>query len=279
MRLRLLRFAFVWPVALSAQAPLSRGFSVGPEVSLRIWVPEGSVRVEAWDRDSVRVVGSLGKGSRFVGSGGTQHASLVVESVDSKAMPLAHGELVVTVPRKALVWIKLAQGAVVASGTAGELKAITVSGTVTVSEAQGTVSVETIDAAVSITSVRGEVHVRGGSGRVQLSGINGTATTATVNGAVELRGDSLGSASLETIGGSIQVWGALEHSALIGLESHSGSITLHLNSKALPSLALTSRGGTVTNALGRGEGKAGHIVAHSFRGSIIVLPIAATVLR
>jgi hypothetical protein len=259
------------PTPLAAQSSLPYTFAVAPDVSMRIWVPTGTVRVETWDHDSIRVSGSIARGAHFFGGGAGRGAKLGVENYDSTNTTLPHGDLVVTVPRKAHVWIKMTDGQVVASKTAGELDVITVTGSIAVQDAAGVVSVETIDAAVNLARVSGEVRARSGGGRITLARIMGTLTAATVSGTIELTGAALQDARLETIGGGIIVCATVSPEALLDLETHNGPITLYLDRETLPSLSLSSRAGTVKNPLGPGNAGAGRIIARSFKGSINVL--------
>jgi DUF4097 and DUF4098 domain-containing protein YvlB len=259
------------PARLAAQASLPYTFAAAPDVSMRIWVPTGTVRVETWSRDSIRVSGTIGRGAHFFGGGAGRGAKLGVENYDSSNTTLAHGDLVVTVPSKAHVWIKMTDGRVAASNTAGELDVITVTGAIAVQDAEGVVSVETIDADVNLTRVSGEVRARSGGGRIMLARIMGTLTAATVSGAIDLTGASLQDARLETIGGGIIIHGTVAPEALLDLETHNGPITLYLDRQTLPSLTLSSRAGTVKNPLGLGNGGAGRIVARSFKGNINVV--------
>jgi len=259
------------PTPLAAQASLPYTFAVAPDVSMRIWVPTGTVRVETWTRDSIRVAGTIGRGAHFFGGGAGRGAKLGVENYDSANTTLAHGDLVVTVPRRAHVWIKMTDGQVLAVRTAGELDVITVTGTIAVQDAEGVVSVETIDAEVNVARVSGDVRARSGGGRISLARILGTLTAATVSGTIELTGASLQDARLETIGGGIIVHATVSPEALLDLETHNGPITLYLDRERLPALSLSSRAGTVNNALGPGSAGAGRIVARSFKGSINVV--------
>lgn len=241
---------------------------------MRIWVPEGKLRVETWDRDSIRVSGKVGRGAHFFGGGSGRSAKVGIEWDDHSNTVLPHGELVVTVPRMAHVWVKMTDGEMIAINTAGELDVITVTGSVTVQDAQGVVSVETIDAAVTLAGITGEVRVRSGGGRITLKQIHGTLTAATVSGAVDLAGVVMQDARIETIGGGITVRGSVAHAALLELETHGGAITLYVDRLAVPSLALASRAGAVKNPLGAGNTSTGKITAHSFKGDINVVPVS-----
>lgn len=265
-----LLLAFFIPGALQAQLPLPYRFAASGDVSMRIWVPSGTVRVETWDRDSIMVTGSMNKTSHFFGGGSGRGAKLGVENNDPKDTRMPRGDLVVTVPRKAHVWIKMTDGDVTATHTAGELEVITVAGSVTVQDASGVVSVETIDATVKIAGITGDVRVRGGSGKVELTEIHGALTTATVSGNVDFSGQVMSDARIETIGGKVMMRGNLLPSALIEIDTHNGATVLSLDPASVPLLTLSTRTGALRNFLGAGSAKAGRINVKSFSGNINV---------
>jgi hypothetical protein len=263
-----------WPILLlipgllRAQEALPRTFAVARDVALRVWVPSGSVRVETWDRDSIRVTGTVARNSRFFGGGNGASAKLGVDNTDPKDLTLARGALVVTVPRLAHVWIKMTDGAVVAAGTRGELEVITVAGSIDVTDGVGVVAVETIDANVALSRIDGAVRVRSGGGRVTLTQLHGTLTASTVSGNLEMSGEGLQDSRIETISGSIGVRGTVARDAIVDLDSHSGAVTLQFAPGSVPALSLSSRGGLIRNTLGKGDPSAGRIVVHTFKGTI-----------
>lgn len=271
---RLVAFLFACgAVPAAAQSPVRQGFAVAADASLRIWVPTGRVRLSTWDRDSVRVTGTMGKGAEWFGGGNGSHGKLGVELRDRMSGKLAQADLVIVVPRRAHVWIKMTSGDVAAQGTRSELEIVTVAGRVEVRDARGTVAIDAIDAPVSLTDIDGATRVNAGSGLVTLRDVRGTLTVATVGGGVDLAGDSLPDARLETIGGGVTVRGALARTALIEISTHDGAIVLAPPAGGAPALDLSSRG-AIVNPLKAPRAPVGRIVARSFKGPINVQPVA-----
>jgi DUF4097 and DUF4098 domain-containing protein YvlB len=258
-------------VAAPLSAQLPKGYHVTPDVSMRIWVPTGKVRVDTWDRDSIRVTGKLGRNSHYFGGGSGRGAKLGIEADNPKDTAMPSGDIVVTVPRKAHVWIKMTDGDITVTNTAGELEVYAVTGSVMVQDAAGVTSVEAIDASVVLAGVNGDVRVRGGGGKVQLSDIHGTLSASTVSGNVEMSGKGFQDSQVETINGAIVIRGTVMPDALLDLETHSGPITLVLDRAVLPALALSSRAGVIKNPLGISKGSNGQITARSFKGNINVV--------
>ena len=253
---------------LGAQQPIHAGYRVTAEVSMRIWVPSGLVRVIAWDRDSIDVTGVTGKRGKYFGGGSRDGAKLGIESINSRDTLLAGGELTVHVPRRARVWIKMTLGHIDVEGTQGELEAYVVGGTVAVRDAKGVVAIDAIDAPVRLDRVSGSTRIHGGAGMVVLADVAGTATVSTVSGGVMLTGRQTPAARIETIGGAIDAFVSRDAPDL-DLTTHSGSVSLVVPSSAAPALDLATRSGKVSNPFGRG-GPHNRVVVRSFKGDINV---------
>ena len=255
---------------IGAQSRIRTGFRATADVSLRIWVPTGLVRVVTWDRDSIGVEGVTGRNGKFFGGSSGSAAKLGIDARDAKDVTLPGGDLTVSVPRRARVWIKMTAGHVDADGVAGELDAFVVGGSVAVRNTSGVVSVESIDAPVTIDRASGSLRIRGGRGSVTLRDVAGTATIATVSGAVELSGARIPDARVETIGGFITVDARTLGRGALDLQTHAGDITVIVNGAHLPSLDLVSRGGKVVNPFAKSPASAPGIIARSFKGTINV---------
>ncbi|MEO5799757.1 MAG: DUF4097 family beta strand repeat-containing protein [Gemmatimonadales bacterium] len=258
----------------SAQEKVQRTFAVGPAVSLRIWLPSGHVRVETWDKDSIGVVGSVAKGSTFFAGGGQTGAKLGVEQPNKRATTLANGDLVVTVPRRAQVFIKATNAIIETAHTYGDIELLTVGGKVTVEEAHGVVSIESIDAPIDVHGATGIVRLHNGGGEVGLRDVTGDLTVSTVRGGVQLTGESLGDAQIETVGGRVAIDGRMRRGAFIEVQTHDGNVSLRFRSNDVPLLELSSRGGEVSNGLGVGNLKVGRVAVRSFKGGVNAGPRA-----
>lgn len=253
----------------SVMRKVARGFAVSSTVNMRAYVPAGALRVRVWDRDSVHIVGAISDAASLFGGGDASHVKFGIEPARTGDTRLPEGDLTVTVPRRAGLWVKMTNGTIDAEGTEGSLELYTVGGSVVVRGTAGVLSVETIDAPITVEGSRGDIRVRGGKGAVTMRDVTGTASVATVSGKVSLFG-AVPECRVETIGGDIAVSTTTLRGAMLELQTHSGAMLLDVNPRALPQLDLTSRTGTVTPHSSTGSAKEGRIVARSFRGSITV---------
>lgn len=246
--------------------PVARGLVASADVTMRLYVPSGTVTLETWDRDSVHLEGRLGANASVFGGGTRTHIKLGVEARSNADSTLPRASVRVRVPRGARLWIKMIDGQLHVSGTRAELEAYTVRGAITVRDVAGITSVESIDAPVTVSGATGDLRVRGSRGAVSLVNVQATMSVSTVSGDVNVTGPTA-DGRVETIGGRIAVDGVASGSTL-ELQSHSGAIQIQLPAARLPLLTLSSRSGTVTGASLRGNASHGQIIARSFKGNV-----------
>lgn len=253
--------------ATKGSALTLRGFSVSQSVNMRVYVPTGRLRIEVWDRDSVHVSGTTGAMSSMFGGGDRDHLKLGVEPVRTGDTKMPEADWLVTIPRKAHVWVKMTTGVIEAEGTAGELELYAVGGSISVKRASGVTSVESIDATVNIESTSGDLRVRGSKAPMVLHDVTGTASVATVSGKVTISG-SAPECRVETIGGDIEFSVASLRGVTAELQTHSGAIDVGVSEKRMPVLEFTSRTGKVQQPPTQGSPKQGRVIARSFKGAI-----------
>lgn len=246
--------------------PVARGLAASADVTMRLYVPSGTVTLETWDRDSVHLEGRLGANASVFGGGTRTHIKLGVEARSNADSTLPRASVRVRVPRGARLWIKMIDGQLHVSGTRAELEAYTVRGAITVRDVAGITSVESIDAPVTVSGATGDLRVRGSRGAVWLVNVQATMSVSTVSGDVNITGPSA-DGRVETIGGRIAVNGVAPGGTL-ELQSHNGAIQIQLPLARIPLLTLSSRSGTVTGASLRGNAAHGQIIARSFKGNV-----------
>lgn len=248
---------------------VSRGYSTTPDVTMRLYVPAGRVRVSAWTRDSVHVRGTLSRNADMFGGGSRTHIKFGIETKIRGDTVLPYADWDVTVPAGSRLWLKMIDGNMHIGGITGELELYAVRGAIVVEGVTGVTSVESIDAPVTVKGARGDVRVRGSRGRVSLEDVRGTLSVATVSGPVSLsRIEAEG--RVETIGGAIDYAGGSLVGALMELQTHSGAISLTLEPQRIPVLDLSSRAGPVLGEQLIGHAKHGQLMARSFKGRITV---------
>jgi hypothetical protein len=259
------------PLPAQREAPavaVQRGWRVNADAAVRVYLPAGRLTVSAWDRDSVHLAGTLGANAALFGGGAAPHVKVGVEARSRTDATLPSAQLVVHVPRRARLWIKMIDGDLEVSGTRVEVEAYTVRGHVSVRDVEGSTTVESIDAPVTLTGASGDIRIRGSRAQVALARVTAIATISTVSGTVTLQASPI-EGRIETVGGAITV-DAVRAGGSLTLQTHAGDIVLSLPASARPRLALWSRGGAVRDAGPPGNARHGSIEARSFKGNVTV---------
>lgn len=112
------------------------------------------------------------------------------------------------------------------TGNAAKLQAKSVSGGVKLAGALGKAKLDTFSGSAEITGTVSEVEVQTISGRIKVDRALTNASLSSVSGELDLTGEQLKDAELETTGGNIEYKGALADKAAMRIESASGSVRL-----------------------------------------------------
>ena len=267
---------------LGAQRTISRGVSVNRTVGVKIWVPAGTLRLIGWDRDSLHVEGTIGKGDTFYFGGEGAGAKFGVDESEANR-PVQPARLTAYVPRGARVSVRTVTASTEASDVSGWFN--TVSGEIRVSGAAEEVQAETIDGSIFITVTSPYVRARTGSGTLSVAGRIEDLVGSTVSGSLTVTATGLARARLESVTGSIVIDAPIERAASVDVDNHNGSVELRVPGSVAADFDLTSVAGSITNYFdkrppttgrqGRGQElsfftdpKGARIVVRTFKGTI-----------
>lgn len=255
-----------YAVPAAAQERIDEAFASDATGTVEIANVAGTVTVTAWDRNEIRVTGTLGRGTeRLELDRGRQNTEIRV-IIPRNARNVRGSDLHIRVPAgkqvavttvSADIEVEGVQGAVSARATSGDVavsgrpasvRATSTSGDVTVdvttagrvaatatsgdvrvsgSVADG-VSAESVSGDVVVTASTPEIRAKSVSGDVGLEGARGRVSASTVSGDARIVGGQLQYASFESVSGDLLYEGDLTSGAAFDLESHSGNITLVL---------------------------------------------------
>lgn len=276
------------PAPSAAQGRVERGLAISPEAAVRVFNLAGTVRVTAWDRDSIAVTASVPKGGGSFYFGGS--AAAVKMSVEPPpGIATVPGSVIdVKVPPRTRVWVKTESAEILVGGLTGSVDLSTVSGRIWVEGRLRQLAAESMDGSVQVDGDHALVRLRSASGTLVLRGTAEDATLTTVSGTVAVGARRLGRGRFESVSGGISFKSGLAPGGSFTFESHSGDIELRLSPSADAALDLTAVEGRVVNeysdqpvragrngkgqvlSLFRGQGAA-DVVARTFKGTITVL--------
>ncbi|GHB99695.1 DUF4097 family beta strand repeat-containing protein [Thermomonas carbonis] len=193
---------------------------------------KGRVEVRAWDRQEVKVTGTLGDGVEKFSMDGDRHNLRIEVKYPSRSGRTEPTVLIVQVPILAELEIETVSADIDVHGIASrELSLESVSGDIAANGAPREASVESVSGDVRLTLNSQDVSVDTVSGELVLQGrLNGEVSLETVSG--NLRMDSVGerlrSLSAGSVSGDMDLKTGLADGGEIRLESVSGDLLLRL---------------------------------------------------
>lgn len=193
---------------------------------------KGSIEVRTWDREEVRITGSLGDGVERleIGDGGRElsvHVRYPRNSRDSEPT-----SLVLQVPRWASVEVHSVAAHVDVQGVAGrELEIESVSGRVIAVGAPDEANIESVSGDLRLNLNSRDVEVDTVSGNIMLRGrLSGKVSAESVSGNVDIdtRGEALARLESSTVSGDATLRAAIANGGRFSFESVSGDVRMTL---------------------------------------------------
>ncbi|MBK8250020.1 MAG: hypothetical protein IPK85_21905 [Gemmatimonadetes bacterium] len=233
--------------AVAAQQKVERRHHVTRDVYVRVNGSFASLRVTAWDRDSLLLSGDVPKGTRVDGGVSEAPSKGVKYYLEGPAGAAATGKLELFVPSGATVWAKAANATMEVAGVTGGLDLNIVGGRITVSGTPRELNVESMDGAVTITGTPGWMRVKTASGAIVVNGGSPDAGFTTVSGTITARGGEYERARIESVTGNVVFGGTMRRAGSLTIDSHSGTIDLALPAKASLDIEATTIAGSILN--------------------------------
>ena len=272
------------PPSALAQTPVNRAQGVNRDVGVNVWIPAGTIRIIGWDRDSLVVEGSVGKGDRLFFGGGRAGVKLGIDDLAPDVTPKPV-RLTLRVPRGAKVNVRTASASMEISDVSGWFN--TVSGDIRVSGSVADIQAEAIDGSIYLTATAPRARARSGSGTVSIGGRIDDLVASTVSGPLTVTATGLQRARLESVTGAISIAAGIDRASSIDVDNHSGSVELRLPATVAADFDLTSVAGAITNLFdshvpsagrqGRGQQlsfvtdpKGARVVVRTFKGPITI---------
>jgi hypothetical protein len=266
-----------------------------PDVGVKIFVPTGSVRLIAWDRDSIVVRGRVGAGGHFFFARGETNASYKL-GVETRRADASQGpsDFVINVPRRAEISVKTVDATITGEGVGGWF--YTVSGAIRLSGDAEHVDAESIRGDVDLDVMSMLVKARTGRGHVTVRGSPEDVDASTISGPLDVESPAIRRGRFSSVTGNLRYAANPAPGSIFDFSDHAGTIDLFLPRSASSRLDLStvtgfiqgggalrrddpnslrqfrpsSAGGqTLTVRLGAGEA---HMTVRTFKGAIRLLP-------
>lgn len=228
--------------------PVLRARSIEATAEIKVWVPGGSIRLVAWERDSIVVRGRVAPGERFFFAGNARALKLgILDRADDEA-PGASA-FVVYVPRTSRVSVKTVSADVKASGVSGWF--YTVSGVLQLSGAATSVEAEAMRGDVILDVAAPWVRARTGSGHLLVRGAPQDVDASTISGALDVSSPDIMRGRFASVSGDIHYAGASPAGGIFEFSNHSGGVDVLVPSEVGGVFDLSTITGDIENGLSR----------------------------
>lgn len=212
--------------ALDAQRTVERGWPLAPSSSIKLFNYVGTIRVVAWDRDSLFVTASIPQGLSLFGGGDRDAIKVGIEGVQNG--PETSAVLVVMVPAAADVWIRGAATDIVVERLIGDVDIASVSGDIIFEGSPRNLSAETMGGNLTLRGSPEILRATTASGTLHWTGSARDARISSVTGNVKINSGPLGRTLIETVSGEVTINASLSSDARVTVETHGGDVELIL---------------------------------------------------
>jgi hypothetical protein len=268
--------------AQSPDGPVIYARDLEPTARFNVFNDAGSVRIVAWDRDSIVVRSHVNRHDVAFG-GGREGLKMWIEN-SRRTDTTTAANLVIYYPRRGTVNIKTAAGDITSVGVAGQYYAV--SGTIRVSGAASSVEAESMSGNIDLEVTTPWVRARTGDGHLLVRGAPQDVDASTIGGTLDVATASILRGRFASVTGDIRYAALPASESLFEFSNHSGAIDFFLPRSVSGRFDLSTVTGEIANGftsvrpvatgphslrlnLGRGDAQ---FTVRTFKGTIRVRP-------
>ena len=270
------------PGQTAADGPVLAAHALDSSAFINLYVPAGSVRLVAWDRDSIVVRGQKSKNDRIFFGGGRAGVKMAVEGISSGESEPSN--LVIYIPRHGRVSVRTASANITGEGVAGTFNSS--SGAIRLSGVVSSVEAESMNGSLDLDLTTPWLRARTGDGHLLIRGAPQDVDASTIGGTLDVIAPKVMRGQFVSVSGDIHWIGSPARGSVFDFSNHSGAVDLALSSTASAALTLSSVSGPIENGFTRvrpiaspphtmrfnlGGGDA-HVSVRTFKGAIRVRP-------
>lgn len=222
-------------------------FPVESATRLEVESPGGSIVINAWDRDEIRVqadhshrthVDIRRRGDRILLEG------------EADRGPASIVDFTISVPRAMSVELDGMYTDMTVTGVNGEVSAETLQGDVSITGGTGSVKVSSTTGKVLIQGAQGRIDAETAAGDIRFVDVSGEISGESAGGSIYFENAKPTSVDVGTTGGRIRFEGSLEPNGTYYFGSYGGSVILVLPEGTAASMSLASIHSSVVTNLG-----------------------------
>lgn len=257
MRMRVATPALFLALAFTATTawagtPIDEIADAHPQGDVEISNVSGEIQVRGWDREQVKVTGTLGEGSKRLVFDTDGRRTLVKVEIPHKSRHVGSSDLFVSVPAGSRVTV---------AGVSSDIDVRGVRGALRIQSVSGEIEAEVFDEDVEAKTVSGDFEIRGhgepalltlttvsGDGRVD--NIRGELVVQSVTGSLDIQSSDLERARLRTTNGDIDLRTGLADGARFDMEAINGDLRLDILGEVNAEFDIETFNGSINNSFG-----------------------------
>jgi DUF4097 and DUF4098 domain-containing protein YvlB len=212
----------------------------------------GSVTVDGWSRDAVKVTGTLGRNVEELILERDGDTVVVKVKVPKKGGRGIDSDLHISVPRNSSLDVGTISADIEVTNVNGEQSLHTVSADVITEFKGGDMSAESVSGDVEISGDNsdGEIDASTVSGDVTLIGVSGEVQAGSVSGSVVVEEGSFSRAELGTVSGDITFEGELREGGRLIVEAVNGDVDVDFVGDVSARFEVDTFNGDINNCFG-----------------------------
>lgn len=266
----------------TSDLPVLEAHSLDSTAAINLYVPAGSVRLVAWDRDSIVVRGQKARNARLFYGAGSRSVKMGIENASRNDSEPSH--LVVYMPRRGRISVRTASANIVGEGVSGDFTSS--SGNIRLTGVVSSVEAEAMNGSLDLDLTTPWLRARTGDGHLLIRGAPQDVDASTIGGTLDVIAPKVMRGQFVSVSGDIHWIGSPAHGAVFDFSNQSGAVDLALSSSASAAFTLSSISGPIENGFTRirpiaspprtlrfnlGDGDA-HVTVRTFKGAIRVRP-------
>jgi DUF4097 and DUF4098 domain-containing protein YvlB len=223
-----------------------------PQGEVEVSNVAGEIEVKGWDKEQVKLTGTLGDGSERLVFERDGRRTLIKVEIPNRSHNVDASDLYVMVPRESRVSVTGVSSDITVEGVTGALRIQTVSGQITA---------EVFEEDVEAKTVSGDFEVRGHdapalltlttvSGDGQVKNIRGELVVQSVTGSLDIESAELERARLRTTNGDIDLRTGLSDDARFDMEAINGDLRLDILGKVDAEFDIETFNGDIDSSFG-----------------------------
>lgn len=223
-----------------------------PQGEVEVSNISGEITVTGWDREQVKVTGTLGRGSERLIFERDGRRTVVKVDIPKGSRNVGSSKLFVTVPEASRVTV---------AGVSADIGVKGVKGALRIESVSGEIEAEVFEEDVEAKTVSGDFKFRGhdkpclltlttvsGDGRVE--NIRGELVVQSVTGSLDISGKELERARLRTTNGDIDLETGLGEDARFDMEAINGDLRLDILGDVDAEIDVETINGSIDNSFG-----------------------------